>query len=269
MNLSYIPKHVNNSGVESESEKTHKELNRIAFLLFEKDDPSLKIEFSKIFEKLYDQCAADNYYWQYCTADVYRQTFNIRLDSYLKIYPDAKPDDFINLEFHYLAVYFQRINPEIAGIKYRDHNYYFLNDNNDLCAIKIKTILSEAYRKRIFYSNQRKYEFINGISHPAEFFTDDLPLDYSDNSIAEKIVFLHELGILDFIRNRYPLGMSTNKLAEIISGFTGINQTTAQSYINPIYSKRVDMKNTPLTEKNLKSVKEKLLKIGIYNSGTT
>ena len=87
-------------------------------------------------------------------------------------------------------------------------------------------------------------------------------LDYSDNTAAEKIVFLHELGILEFLMKKEPFNTSTNKLAEVVTAFTGIGLTTTQPYLNPIYSKQVDQKNNPLTEKNIKTVTEKLIKMG-------
>ena len=87
-------------------------------------------------------------------------------------------------------------------------------------------------------------------------------IDYSDNSDAEKIIFMRELGILDYLKKQQPFNTSINKLAEVISAFTGINQTTAQSYLNPIFSKGVDQSKSPLSEKNLKAVAEKLMKMG-------
>ena len=97
-------------------------------------------------------------------------------------------------------------------------------------------------------------------------------LDYSDSTQAERIVFLKELGILDYLQdkiNKELHGFSVNKLAEVISTFTEITQTTAQSYLNPMYSKSVDQKNNPLTNNNLKDVKEKLIKIGFINPQQT
>lgn len=100
----------------------------------------------------------------------------------------------------------------------------------------------------------------------------EIILDYSDNSQAEQIVFLHELKILDFLQEKMKVehyGFSTNKMAEIVSTFTGIKQSYVQSMLNPIFSKRVDQKNNPLTENNLKNVREKLMKIGFNNIKTT
>lgn len=270
MNLSYIPTHANHSGIESESEKIHIELNRIALLLFEKDDSALQKEFCVAFDKLYEQCVADNYYWQYCPASVYQATFNERMQAWLKIYSEAKRTEFIQLEVDDLDQNLQNLKSKIDGKNYGIHLYSFLNHDKDICCLIVDSMISEVTHQKIYYAIQRKFEFLIGLFLPAESEGEPvgISIDYSDNSSAEKIVFLHELGILDFLRTRQPLGMSTNKLAEIISSFTGINQTTAQSYLNPIYSRKVDTKNTPLTEKNLKLAHEKLVKMGFVNFKT-
>lgn len=90
----------------------------------------------------------------------------------------------------------------------------------------------------------------------------EFTVDYSDTKASEKIVFLHQLGIINYLRTKSPFNASTNKLAEVISAFTGIPQTTAQSYINPIISKDVIGKNNPLKEKCMTIVKQKLTNMG-------
>ena len=96
-------------------------------------------------------------------------------------------------------------------------------------------------------------------------------MDYSNNSKAERVVFLHELGILEFLQDKMikeSHGFSANKLAEIISSFTDMSQVTAQSYLNPIFANGVKQDNNPLTDKNLEKVKTKLKNIGLNTSKT-
>jgi len=93
----------------------------------------------------------------------------------------------------------------------------------------------------------------------------EIYLNYSNNNSAEKIVFLYELGILDYLQdkmNKELHGYSTNKLAEIVSTFSGVAYGTAQSYLNPMFSKGVDQSNNPATPGNIEKVKNKLMKIG-------
>ena len=93
----------------------------------------------------------------------------------------------------------------------------------------------------------------------------EIVLDYSNNLNAEKIVFLSELGILDYLQkkmNHKLHACSINKLAEVVSTFTGVPQRTVQSYLNPMFSKGVDQNNNPNTPKNIEKVKNKLKNIG-------
>ena len=76
---------------------------------------------------------------------------------------------------------------------------------------------------------------------------------------------LHQLGILDFLKEKEPFNLSTNALASVISGITGEKREVMQSYLNPIFSKNVSQKNNPLkTESTVKKIKHKLILVG-YN----
>lgn len=91
----------------------------------------------------------------------------------------------------------------------------------------------------------------------------DSCLDYSDTKRTERIIMLEKLGVLKFLKEKEPFNLSINALASAISGFTGINASTVQSYINPIDNPGAIQKNNPLTkEKNVSKVIEKLSSIG-------
>lgn len=96
---------------------------------------------------------------------------------------------------------------------------------------------------------------------------DRLPkeLDFSAPRGTEKIIMLHQLGILDFLKEKEPFNLSTNALASVISWITGEKREVMQSYLNPIFSKNVSQKNNPLkTKSTVKKIKHKLILIG-YN----
>lgn len=52
------------------------------------------------------------------------------------------------------------------------------------------------------------------------------PLDFSNSMGTEKIIYLHELGILDFLRNQESCKNNVSNLASVISTFTGITSGT-------------------------------------------
>ncbi|TWP27360.1 hypothetical protein ETU09_07915 [Apibacter muscae] len=87
--------------------------------------------------------------------------------------------------------------------------------------------------------------------------------DYSDTNNVEKIIFLHKLGVLEYLRTQQPFSLSTNLLAEYLSGVTGIKSTTIQSYINPIINKNVQQNKSALyNTKTVNKVEQKLINIG-------
>lgn len=140
-----------------------------------------------------------------------------------------------------------------------DEKSRFISNNRgveaDQVIQKFNTLIEK--EKSLFELNKAQNN--NTESEPEIF------LDYSNNSKAERIVFLKELGILDFLRDKMNEDihcLASNKLAEIVSTFTDIPQSTAQSYLNPIYSQKVDQSKNPITEKSLMKVKQKLKNIG-------
>lgn len=91
----------------------------------------------------------------------------------------------------------------------------------------------------------------------------NVEIDLSNSSGAEKIVMLEKLGILKFLKEKEPFNLSTNTLASAISGITGIKQKSVYPMINPIFSPSVKQKNNPLgTIKTVNKVKLKLSNIG-------
>lgn len=92
---------------------------------------------------------------------------------------------------------------------------------------------------------------------------DEVAIDLSDNRGTEKVIMLYKLGVLDFLKEQEPFNLSTNRLASALSGITGIDTKTIQSYINPIISEGVSQKNNPLMkEKNVQKVTQTLIEIG-------
>ncbi len=78
---------------------------------------------------------------------------------------------------------------------------------------------------------------------------------------TEIIIALNELGILNFLRDKYPhLKLSSNRLANVIHLITGKQTESLVSNINTIYSpkQRVSKNNPYNSEKVVKKVKDRL-----------
>jgi len=204
---------------------------------------------------------------------VFKRTIKDRFEHFKSNSIDGEISDFAEQEIEqYKKRKFPNGYPGTFGIvassSYRSEYTYFGHKCRLICQKEIFEQIERTQNNKIKYlitlKERNKFDDIEiGKSEPEIF------LDYSDNSQAERIVFLYELGILKYLEDKMINELhrfSANKLAEIISTFTGIDQKTAQSYLNPIYSTRVIQDNNPLTKKNLEKVKNKLKDIGFKTS---
>ena len=142
---------------------------------------------------------------------------------------------------------------------------------------EIETFLNketDSYRRnipeRIKKLKEKTFNFtikIQRIISNKDIEGDDSILNLSDTKGTEKIIMLKKLGVFDFLKTKEPFNLSTNSLASAISGITGIDVTTVQSYINPIDNPNVSQKNNPLkTNKTVSIVDKKLSSIGFNQS---
>lgn len=90
-----------------------------------------------------------------------------------------------------------------------------------------------------------------------------LDLDLSDTTAVEKIIYLNELGIIDFLRTKTKTGISNGSLASVIGAITGMNPDTIKSSLNRLPKDRnIDNKHPYHTEKTVARVKTFLTKLG-------
>ncbi len=75
------------------------------------------------------------------------------------------------------------------------------------------------------------------------------PLDLSDTSAVEKIIYLNELGIIDFLRGKPEFMGSANLMATFLSAITDEKITTIQTSINRLINNDSDDKNHPYKAK--------------------
>jgi hypothetical protein len=87
------------------------------------------------------------------------------------------------------------------------------------------------------------------------------PIDLSDTTATEKIIYLQKLGVIDFLTNKN--NVSINGLATVLSAITGAKIETLQPMLNPIISKQAGQKNNPLnSQKAVSKVEKQLINIG-------
>lgn len=120
----------------------------------------------------------------------------------------------------------------------------------------------------IDFRNQIKLDLENTENRLNPSPNESLVLDDLNTVRAnEKIVLLHKLGVLDYLRDKEPFNTSTNSLANILSDILSENRTTLQSYLNPIFSNNNIEKNNPLlSTKAVERANQKLTLIGFKQS---
>ena len=89
------------------------------------------------------------------------------------------------------------------------------------------------------------------------------PLDLSDSNVVEKIIYLNELGIIDFLRTKAKAGISNGGLASVLSGITGAKPETIKPSLNRLSNNDIADKNHPYsTQKTVDKIKVFLTKLG-------
>ena len=212
------------------------------------------------------------------TFKKYEEAYPLLLKDFLSEYEDNSELDFLKIQLDRYSFFLQNANlieysvghdplPEVEFSGYsanKEIESKILTRDEAGNRIYDYDLADKLYRsfKKIIQFIESK---ISSIENENTFSENEeqIEIDLSDSNGAEKIIMLYKLGVLDFLKSQAPFNASTNSLASAISGITGLKLTTVQSYINPIYSEKVDQKNNPLeSKKALEKVENKLLKVG-------
>ncbi|NLK81390.1 MAG: hypothetical protein GX277_04210 [Bacteroidales bacterium] len=82
-------------------------------------------------------------------------------------------------------------------------------------------------------------------------------------TIADKILSLYELGVIDKLQEHHSFLTSMHKLAEYLAPITGIGKKSIYPVLNALLQEKRDSKNYPKTDKRLKKIHDKLINFGI------
>jgi 6-pyruvoyl-tetrahydropterin synthase len=193
-------------------------------------------------KQLYELSKRENIYWSFCSFNVYSNTYESRLSEFLYENDNATEYEFIELEIENIE--------RLKGIWYFD---YFEGRTEEL--------IISSWDRKISYLNDRLENFENQDEIEEEIEEDII--DLCSTKLSEKLVYLHELGILEFLLMKEPFISSKNTLASALSGLIGEKAKSIQSAINPINNKSVSQKNNPLkSTKKVNIVRQKLISIG-------
>lgn len=122
----------------------------------------------------------------------------------------------------------------------------------DLINFVIESNLS-SYNKIIFFLETKKLEFETESTFPEL-------LDLSETSAVKKIIYLNELGIIDFLKSKPEFIGSTNLMATFLSAITGVKTSTLQPSLNKLISEDIDDQRHPYrTQSTVNEVRQTLI----------
>lgn len=85
-------------------------------------------------------------------------------------------------------------------------------------------------------------------------------LDLSETSAVKKIIYLNELGIIDFLKSKPEFIGSTNLMATFLSAITGVKTSTLQPSLNKLISEDIDDQRHPYrTQSTVNEVRQTLI----------
>jgi hypothetical protein len=245
---------------------------------FHASDPILNIKENVLIHNIFAKDIALSFFTEYdqyyktdyffgCSFDVYKKTYNKRLEDFKNEFIDTDEISFITDE----------LDEGIYNYKFKEFNSDYFDNEIISRHEKLKKQINNSLIKRFEYLCQRAKEnsfdlvynkrietySLERIKQLLEVKKQDSLTDYSNSKLTEKIIALNEAGILDFLRNKEPFNLSVNSLAEFLSLCLGEKTTSIQSYINAIINKSDQSKSPYNTEKTVKKVKQKLIQIGL------
>ncbi len=212
-------------------------------------------DLAESYRQEFDACKAKEKFFIGCNFETYKKHYQKRFDEYTKDKNDAQEIDFIIKDYNLIA---------------QDYQFYFAPDN-------IKEQIEMSLRRQREFLEQKVFELGYSLNKITDKWgnttftyikkkqTDNSPLtDLSDsNSTIEKIIFLYQLGVIDYLKSIGSHGYSTNAIATLLSAFINEKSGTIQSYLNPIDNKDVSQRNNPLNNKErVKKINLQIIELG-------
>lgn len=210
----------------------------------------LRKQIEEEFIKQYKNFVANNQYFFGCPIEIYELNYQERMIEFMSKNNGSKEIDFLIQELNSI-----KFNPDSS-----------------------KQNIPKEYHEEIKRSFKRQEEFIlekvdlldydvieenSKYSYEIRPFTNQAKnSDKSILSATEKVIYLELLGVTDFIRSKAKNNISTNQLSEIIGLITGENNTTIQSYLNPIGNPNVEQRRNPMNKTDkVKAIRLKLAEL--------
>ncbi len=241
-----------------ESVKLHTELSvaiedlqsiKISTEKLNSNDELIEVIKSHIFTisgQLFRTSKVENYFWNFCSFSVYENHYLDRLNSFLL---ENDNDSLIESDF---------IKCEIKSIDLLLSIWYLdLFDSNTFVQIK------KSFDKRKKFLNNKLTEL-----EVSSLVIEDF-IDLGKLNGTEKMIYLYQLGVLDFLLKKQPFRSTANILASVLCSVLELQQSTIQPVLSAIVSENLESNKHPLyTESTVKKVNQQLINIG-FNPNET
>lgn len=234
----------------------------------ERDDNKMELMW-EFRDKIYDEnmkVKDNSMHWVTKLISLYKENL-FRYDGYLKTVVEyikegdvLKKDAFIkeytnNYNLYKLELLSEKIDLIICQlrdiIKIADDVFFnqLIDEeetyNSEMIEMLEETKSIATFKKHLSDLVTEINDIITKQTSTAATATEPELIDFSkDTDIKTKIAILQELGILSYLMKK-PSVNSANKVATLLSAVLGINSTTLQPYINPIFSPNADQTKAP------------------------
>lgn len=231
------------------------------------DPDSMDIWFQKRKQRIYDMFLEeyieyeDNYIYFYgCSMESYKFTFEKRKKEFIESFADYDDYDFFMHEFRQGIFSFNRnyMDPKMllkieASLRKR---YLFLKEKAE----------ELGYRVELLNDNSVKLIQENKKSDTIDFEEENESVGtIKTHKAPVKVLFLHELGIIDFLAKKTSFITNTNALCKALGHAVGERQDTLYRVINPLLKNDEDDTRHPYNnDNNVEFVKNTLNYIGFY-----
>ena len=231
------------------------------------DPDSMEDWFQKRKQRIFDMFLEeyteyeDSYiYFFGCSMESYKFTFFRRKKEFMESFADYDDYDFLMYEFNQGIFSFNRnyMDPKMllkieASLRKR---YLFLKEKAEELGYNVELLNDNSVK--LIHEN-KKSDTIN-----FEEVHEDIG-GIKNHSAPVKVLFLNELGIINFLAKKTSFIINTNALCKALGHAVGERQDTLYRVINPLLKNDEDDTRHPFNnDNNVEYVKNTLNDIGFY-----
>lgn len=216
------------------------------------------------FKEEYDEYEENFEYFFGCSLSVYKYTYKRRMEGFLSSFEDYDVYDFLMNEFEQGLFTFNRkyIDPEMtkkieASLRKR---FMFLKEQANEEGYEVKVIENEKViltQLDVVTPNTKELE-----TEDDDEYVFDGP-DLTGEDLPVRILYLYELGVLDFLISQQPFRSTCFKLSKALSPILNAKPKTINRILSPIHSSNSNQSRNPLNNSdNYDKVIHELSEIG-------